>query len=482
MPVDPLWYAVGLSGLAALLALAGLLRSRGTPGEAAILAGLDDVQRDVAALQAFVADDIRRARDETAQRAREQRGELSESMRTLGDGLDGTMARLGAMQTDKLEALVTAIRGLGDGLGRNLEHGAAGQKERLDGVAGEIRRLAQHSAAAQESLRAAVEGRLDTLRQDNAEKLEAMRRTVDEKLQGTLEKRLGESFKLVSGQLEQVFKSVGEMQTLAHGVGDLKRVLTNVKSRGTWAEVSLGAVLDQVLTNEQYRRNIEVRHGSGERVEYAVLMPGEGDGVLLPIDAKFPSEDYERLLDASDRADTAGIEAALKALETRIRAEGQTICAKYIHPPATTDFAILYLPTEGLYAEIIRRPGLVDHLQSRCRIVVAGPTVLLAILNSLRMGFRTLAIQQRSSEVWQTLSAVKTEFGRYGEVLDRVRRKLGEASKTIDDVAVRRRAIDRHLAEVESLPDTETNRLFRLAAEHPGSPRDGRDHPHEAAE
>jgi len=289
-----------------------------------------------------------------------------------------------------------------------------------------------------------------------------MRRTVDEKLQGALEQRLGESFKLVSDQLKQVYESVGEMQQLATGVGDLKRVLTNVKTRGTWGEVSLGALLDQVLTADQYARGVKVRPQSGECVDFAIRLPhGTEDGPLwLPIDAKFPSESYERLIDASDRSDSDGVEKALKELEASIRREGASICEKYVCPPHTTDFAILYLPTEGLYAEVIRRPGVMDDLQRKCRIVVAGPTVLLAILNSLQMGFRTLAIQKRSSEVRHLLSAVKTEFGKYGEVLDKVKKKLAEASNTIDEVSKRRKQIDRKLAEVETLPDLEANRLL----------------------
>ena len=289
-----------------------------------------------------------------------------------------------------------------------------------------------------------------------------MRATVDEKLHKTLEERLGASFKLVSEQLEQVFKSVGEMQSLAAGVGDLKRVLSNVKSRGTWGEVSLGGILEQVLTVEQYGRNVEIRPGSGQRVEFAIRLPGgEGGGPLwLPIDAKFPTEDYERLLDAADHADAAAAAAAGRAIEARVRQAARDINSKYVEPPHSTDFALLFLPTEGLYAETVRRPGLVEALQRDWRVVIAGPTTLLALLNSLRMGFRSLAIQQRSSEVWQVLRAVKTEFSKYGEMLDRVQRKLQEASTTIEGVATRRRQIDRRLASVETLPEHEAGRLL----------------------
>lgn len=354
-------------------------------------------------------------------------------------------------------ALLRLDQGLRDELLRGRSVAAEEARSLREEVTGAVVRLG-------DSLQRTVEGRLDAMRLDNAEKLEAMRATVDEKLHRTLEERLGASFKLVSDQLEQVFKSVGEMQSLAAGVGDLKRVLTNVKARGTWGEISLGGVLEQALTAEQYDRNVEIRPGSRQRVEFAIRLPGaDGDGPLwLPIDAKFPTEDYERLSEAAERADGAAVEIAGKAIETRIRLAARDICAKYVAPPYSTDFALLYLPTEGLYAEIVRRPGLVDALQRDCRVVVAGPTTLLALLNSLRMGFRSLAIQKRSSEVWHLLRAVKTEFGRYGEVLDKVQKKLNEASNTIENVAVRRRQIDRKLAEVETLPEGEARLLLGL--------------------
>jgi DNA recombination protein RmuC len=352
---------------------------------------------------------------------------------------------------------------------RHLDQGLRDELLRSRGIAAEDARSLREEVAGAvvrlgDSLQRTVEGRLEAMRADNAAKLESIRATVDEKLHKTLEERLGASFKLVSNHLEQVFKSVGEMQSLAAGVGDLKRVLTNVKARGTWGEISLGGVLEQALTAEQYERNVEIRPGSNQRVEFAVRLPGaDGDGPLwLPIDAKFPTEDYERLGDAAERADGAGVEIAGKAIETRIRLAARDICAKYVAPPYSTDFALLYLPTEGLYAEIVRRPGLVDTLQRDWRVVVAGPTTLLALLNSLRMGFRSLAIQKRSSEVWHLLRAVKTEFGRYGEVLDKVQKKLSEASNTIENVAVRRRQIDRKLAQIETLPEPEALVLLGL--------------------
>ncbi len=354
-------------------------------------------------------------------------------------------------------SLVRLDQGLRDELSRGRGLAAEESRQLREEVTGAVIRLG-------DSLQRTVEGRLDAMRVDNAEKLEAMRATVDEKLHKTLEERLGASFKLVSDQLEQVFKSVGEMQSLAAGVGDLKRVLTNVKARGTWGEVSLGGILAEVLTTEQYDRNVEIRPGSNQRVEFAIRLPGTDDGgpLWLPIDAKFPTEDYERLSEAAERADAAAVEISSKAIEARIRLAARDICTKYVAPPHSTDFALLFLPTEGLYAEIVRRPGLVDGLQRDWRVVVAGPTTLLALLNSLRMGFRSLAIQQRSSEVWQVLRAVKTEFEKYGEVLDRVQKKLHEASTTIEAVAVRRRQIGRKLASVETMPEGEASLLLRL--------------------
>jgi DNA recombination protein RmuC len=371
----------------------------------------------------------------------------SDSAKVLREELGGNFERLGIRVTESLA-----------------ETGRI-QLERLENVTTALGVLTEKSEKAQESLRLTVEGRLDAIRQDNAVKLDEMRQTVDEKLQGTLEQRLGASFKLVSDQLEQVFRGIGEMQSLATGVGDLKKMLSNVKMRGAWGEVSLGNLLDQVLTVDQYERNVEVKPGSNQRVEYAIKLPGGDDGdapLWLPIDAKFPNEDYERLVDASDRGDVEAVEAASKAVEMRIRASAKDICDKYVHPPHSTDFAVLFLPTEGLFAEIIRRPGLVDALQRECRIVVTGPTTLMALLNSLRMGFRTLAIQKRSSEVWQVLAAVKTEFGKYGEVLEKVQQKLHEASNTIDKVSVRRRAIDRRLRGVEILPEMEAGAILSL--------------------
>ncbi|WEN15203.1 DNA recombination protein RmuC [Rhodanobacter sp. AS-Z3] len=302
-------------------------------------------------------------------------------------------------------------------------------------------------------MRATLEAKLGAIQQDNAAKLEQMRATVDEKLHATLETRLGESFKLVSERLEAVQRGLGEMQNLAAGVGDLKRVLTNVKKRGIFGEVQLGALLEDMLTAEQYGSNVITVPGSNDRVEFAIRMPGqeEGEHVYLPIDAKFPVEDYQRLLDAQEASDAEGALAAGRALETRVREEAKRIHSKYVAPPHTTDFAVLYLPTEGLYAEVIRRPGLFENLQRDHRVTVAGPTTLSALLNSLQMGFRTLAIAKRSSEVWKILGAVKNEFGKFGVVLDKTRKQLDAARNSIDSAGVRTRAIERTLREVESL-------------------------------
>jgi DNA recombination protein RmuC len=337
------------------------------------------------------------------------------------------------------------------------------QREALEGFGARLQQLTDANALRQEQLRKTLEQRLDGLRQENAEKLELMRQTVDEKLQGTLEKRLGESFKLVQGQLEAVQRGLGEMQALATGVGDLKKVLTNVKTRGTWGEVQLGALLEQMLAPDQYAANVAPRPGSGERVEYVIRLPGQGQGegeVLLPIDAKFPTEDYQRLVEASERGDGAGVEAAGKALEARIKGCAKDIRDKYLHPPQTTDFGLLFLPTEGLYAEVVRRAGLIELLQRDYRVSVAGPSTLAAQLTALQMGFRTLAIQQRSSEVWEVLGAVKTEFGKFGEVIKKVEKKLEEATNTLSSVGQRSRAIERKLRTVQELPAADAQRLL----------------------
>jgi DNA recombination protein RmuC len=329
-------------------------------------------------------------------------------------------------------------------------------------------RLAQVQTAVEQRLaqvQTAVEQRLGAIQQDNEKKLEQMRATVDEKLHATLEQRLGESFKQVADRLEQVHKGLGEMQNLARDVGSLNRVLTNVKTRGIFGEVQLAGLLEQVFTAEQYACNVATIPGSAERVEFAIRLPGQradGAPLWLPIDAKFPREDYERLLDAQERADAAGVEASGKAIESRLRLEAKSIRDKYIAPPHTTDFAILFVPTEGLYAEALRRPGLVEALQREHKVMLVGPTTLLATLTSLQMGFRTLALEKRSAEVWEVLGAVKTEFGKFGEVLAKTKKKLDEASHSIDLAETRTRVMTRKLKSVEALPDAATQELLRL--------------------
>lgn len=335
---------------------------------------------------------------------------------------------------------------------------------RMDNFGTQLNNLTALNEQKLEQLRETVERKLTALQEDNNKKLEKMRETVDEKLHATLEQRLGESFKLVSERLEQVHKSLGEMQTLANGVGDLKKVLTNVKNRGTLGEIQLENILEQILTREQYEKNVATRKGSAERVEFAIKLPGpsgnEGSCVWLPIDSKFPLEVYQRLQEAWEQANPTLAEEAGKHLETRIKACAKDIREKYLEPPQTTDFGIMFLPIEGLYAEALRRPGLFEILQREYRVIIAGPTVLSALLNSLQMGFRTLAIEQRSSEVWHLLGAIKTEFSRFGVVLDKTQKKLQEASNTIEDASRRSRSIERKLRDVQELPAAEALTLL----------------------
>jgi DNA recombination protein RmuC len=327
--------------------------------------------------------------------------------------------------------------------------------QQLDGMRRQIEVLTESNARRLAEVRMTLETRIRDLQSDNGARLEEMRQTVDEKLHATLESRLTESFKQVSDRLERVHQGLGEMQQLALGVGDLKRVLTNVKTRGTWGEVQLEMLLEQVLTPDQYAKNVETVAGTNARVEFALKLPGMKEGgvpVWMPIDAKFPKEQYERLLEAAERADADGVATAGRELERAVRNEAKTIAEKYVCPPQTTDFAILFLPTEGLYAEVMRRPGLADELQRVNRISIAGPSTLTALLNSLQMGFRTLALEKRSSEVWQVLGAVKTEFGKFGDVLAATKTTLERAAKNIESAEVRSRQMARKLKSVEALP------------------------------
>ncbi|MEW6674306.1 MAG: DNA recombination protein RmuC [Thermodesulfobacteriota bacterium] len=361
---------------------------------------------------------------------------------------------LGAMRAR--EELGQSLRNTADSLLKRISESAGMQKDQLDSFARQLADMTRLNEAKLENMRQTVAEQLRTLQEDNSRKLEQMRAVVDEKLQSTLEKRLGESFKQVSERLEQVYTGLGEMRSLATGVGDLKKVLTNVKTRGTWGEIQLGNILEQILTPEQYDMNVATKKNSSERVEFAIRLPGPNSDrdrvVWLPIDSKFPQEDYQRLLDAQEAADKELAEKSIKSLEIRIKTEARDIKEKYIDPPNTTDFGIMFLPVEGLYAEVLRRPGLCDSLQRDHRIVVTGPTTLAALLNSLQMGFRTLAIEKRSSEVWELLGMVKTEFGKFGVVLSKTKEKLQQASKTIEQAEVRTRAIERKLKKVQEVP------------------------------
>ncbi len=389
-----------------------------------------------------IREELRRGREESTKSARELREEVSASQKSSVDTVVKTVNEMGKSQGDHLEA-----------------------------ITGRIRMLTESNETHLEKLRATIDSQLKHLQENNEKKLDQMRETVDEKLQSTLEKRLGESFKLVSERLEAVQRGLGEMQNLAAGVGDLKRVLTNVKARGTWGEVQLGAILEQILTPEQYEKNVHTKKDSRESVEFAIRLPGSDNDldshVWLPIDSKFPQEDYLRLLDAAEAADTDAVQKATAALISAVNRSAKEICDKYLNPPATTDFAIMFLPTEGLYAEVLRQPGQVEKIQQTYRIVVAGPTTLSAILNSLRMGFRTLALEKRSSEVWKVLAAVKMEFGKFGDILGKVKRQLNTVSKTLDQTDVRARAMERKLRDVEELPSGSEIDILELPDAHP---------------
>lgn len=351
-----------------------------------------------------------------------------------------------------------SLRHFNDSVLARMSDIASLQARQLDSFSQQLLALTQANDQKLDKMRETVEERLKLLQADNNRQLEQMRTTVDEKLHATLEKRLGESFQLVSERLELVHKGLGEMQTLASGVGDLKRVLTNVKTRGIWGEIHLSNLLEQILIPEQYAPNVATKKGSSDRVEFAVKLPGKGksgDCVWLPIDAKFPQEDYQRLLEAQEQANPVQAEEAAKSMEARVKLEARNIKEKYIDPPNTTDFAIMFLPVEGLYAEVLRRPGLSDTLLRDYRVVITGPTTLAALLNSLQMGFKTLAVEKRSSEVWALLGAVKTEFGRFGEMLEKTQKKLQEASNSIDTAAMKSRTIERKLKTVQELPSSE---------------------------
>lgn len=434
-----------LVGLAA--SAAGLLRALGRTAK------LDESLREIQALagaaekngeriERAVKAEIASNREEFNTSARETRQELAASVQKLAESIRGEIGQTANLQKNQLDTFSRQLASL---------------------IESNDRRLGE--------MRETVEKRLQLLQDENSRKLEDMRTTVGEKLDSTLNQRLGQSFKLVSERLELVQRGLGEMQTLAAGVGDLKKVLSNVKTRGIWGEVQLGMLLEQILTPEQYGTNVNTKNGSADRVEFAIKLPGRDSSntepVWLPIDAKFPYEDYHTLIEAQERGDADGVAAAGKALEARVKAEAKSIRDKYLDPPKTTDFAILYLPIEGLFAEVIRRPGLSEQIQREFRVTIAGPTTISALMSSLQMGFRTLAIEKRSSEIWTVLGAVKTEFGTFAEILDKTQKKLQEASNTIESASKKSRTIERKLKDVQGLPAGESVNLIGDGDESP---------------
>jgi len=393
----------------------------------------------------------RELRRDITESSRDARQELTQNLATFQQALVQQGAEATRTQNTQIDAF-----------GQQL---ALLQKTLSDTLSSQLSSLSEANVRRMSEIRETLEKQLAQLQTNNAAKLDEMRATVDEKLQSTLQQRLGESFKQVADRLEQVHKGLGEMQTLAQGVGDLKHLLTNVKTRGIFGEAQLASLLEQVFVPDQYAAQIATRPGSKNVVDFAIKLPGKADSgepLWLPIDAKFPNEDYERLLDAQGRADVVAAELAGRALEQRIRLEARSIAEKYVEPPYTTDFAILFLPTEGLYAEVLRRPGLLEALQRDHRVTLAGPTTLLAMLSSLQMGFRTLALEKRSSEVWQVLGAVKTEFGKFGDVLAKVKAQTETVLKTLDSAQTRSRAMGRALKNVESLPEIQAQTLIVL--------------------
>lgn len=440
-----------------------LLRRRGDPQ---LISRLDSLKDDGERLQRALREEQRAGREELQQgfdRFRAHVGEQLGGMNTQqAERIDSFGQRLSALTERTDSGLQSLAQRLAEDARRSREEITVALNRFGEQQQQRLAALTADNEKRMSEVRATVEAKLGAIQQDNAAKLEQMRATVDEKLQSTLETRLGQSFKLVSDRLEAVQRGLGEMQSLATGVGDLKRVLTNVKQRGIFGEVQLGALLEDMLTAEQYASNVITVPGSNDRVEFAIRMPGqdEGEHVYLPIDAKFPLEDYQRLLDAQEAGDADAAQAAGRALELRVREEAKRIHGKYVSPPHTTDFAVLYLPTEGLYAEVIRRPGLFENLQRDHRVTVAGPTTLSALLNSLQMGFRTLAIAKRSSEVWKILAAVKNEFGKFGVVLDKTRKQLDTVRNSIDSAGQRTRAIERKLRDVESLSGDADDKLM----------------------
>lgn len=426
----------GLNGIIIFLLITVLFRL-GKNQQQELAAHLIGIEKAIERVERTVNDEMAKNRGENNLVARALREEVANTLSKLNESILKRMNENTTVQLTQLETFSQQLQG-----------------------------LTQMNEQKLERMRETVEKQLRVLREENGSKLEEMRKTVDEKLNQTLEKRLGESFKLVSERLEMVHRGLGEMQTLASGVGDLKRVLSNVKTRGIWGEIQLENLLEQILTIEQYAKNVATKPGSNDRVEFAIKLPGrdtEESIVWLPIDAKFPQEDYQRLLEAQDQANAVLAEEAAKALENRIKSEAKDIANKYVCVPHTTEFAILFLPIEGLYAEVLRRPGLCDTIMRNYKVIIAGPTTLSALLNSLQMGFRTLAVEKRSSEVWSLLSVVKTEFGKFGDLLDKTHKKLQEASNSIDVAARKSRTIERKLKNVQELPQEEAVNMLDAA-------------------
>ncbi len=433
---------IGLAGVLTLVFVIVLVLRKPAPvdsGRAELMAANERLEREL--------------RREISESSRGARQEVMQTLATFQEALVKQAAEATRTQNTQIDAFAQQLAVL--------------QRTLADTLTTQLQSLSEQNARRLSEVRGTLEAQLAILQQTNTAKLDEMRRTVDEKLQTTLEARLGESFKQVAERLEQVHKGLGEMQALAQGVGDLQRVLTNVKTRGIFGEVQLEALLEQVLTPEQYGRQVETKPHSNQRVDFAIRFPGRSEGgpVWLPIDAKFPREDYERLLEAHDRADAAAADSAGRALEVRIRQEAKSICESYLCPPHTTDFAILFLPIESLYAEVLRRPGLMDQLQRDFRVTLAGPTTLLAMLNSLHMGFRTLALEKQASEVWKVLGAVKTEFERYGTWVDKIREQVRKAAETLDNAQTRTNQMRRALKVVEALPEQQAQALLPPVAE-----------------
>lgn len=497
--MDPLLITIAvLAGIAVVLLVVLLFRKPDA-------AFADRVRAELDRVSAAVREELRESREENANASRQLREEIGGGVRGLGDSLAERLNEDAKQNLDHLQTFSTALTESSERGEQRLAEMRGTLDERLTGAAEaqqqgdaqtrqelqsalktfsdllgvqlqdlshmlkqQLSELTVRSEAKLEAMRNTVETKLAQVQSDNEAKLERIRATVDEKLHATLEQRLGESFKLVSERLEQVHSGLGEMKTLAVGVGDLKKILSNVKTRGTWGEVQLGNLLEQTLTPEQFVRNFAPDETSAERVEFAIRLPGrdtDGTPVWLPIDSKFPHEEYQRLLEAQELGDSAAAEAASHALEIGIRLECRKISEKYLRPPTTTDFGILFLPTESLFAELLRRPGLTESLQRDFRVVVSGPTTLTALLTSLQMGFRTLAIEQHSSEVWKVLGAVKTEFGKFGDALDKVHKKLSEASNSIDTAKRRHRAVEKKLRPADGLPVSEAVSLLGFDAE-----------------